>query len=752
MLHFDKFHKFFAMRLSVCAFFLWMASFISVNGQCTITGLSATASTCNEAGKFFVTLNFSHSGTSGQFKVQGNGRNYGIFPYDSLPVQIGPLNADCTTPYEFVVRDIENTACVAFTVLGKKCCEQDCQIKIDSIHAGTCNDGKYPLYLDLSRQFAGNGFDLFNNGKFYGYYTYDKLPLKIDNFPTGNEVNNVITVCANDRPNCCDTISLSNPCVCGIYKIRGQVTECNEDSSTFSLRLNFKYQLVSDSFIIGGGGVNYGKYAYKDLPITLRNLPFGDSIDYEFLIVDQGDFFCFGVYQLGIVTNCNFDCEISDVDVEITECAEGAFFADIYFKEKNTSLEGFLIRGNGRVYDTLQYGETFYRIGPLEGDCETIYEFEVRDLTLDCHASVALTEPVCCDPICEMGSLTIIEYCFENTLIAFDLNFEHTKTEGSFVLRINDKLIGTFPYASLPLKITQINFELPAVLIKIFDTEDESCRLLTEYVFKCYEQPACKIYDFFVKAGECNEAGKFNALFKFKVQNPGNAGFKVLVNGQVFGPYSYGKDIYELGPLLGNCETLYKFIIQDIQKPDCREDFGFTEKICCEKECSNTNPLVSFGPCAEGRFDLNLNFTHTGNTKFFIVKVNGVLYDTFSYTDLPVKIKGLQELQAYQIVVRDTDKESCSISLTIPAILCTSGVDAAGKNVFSVRISDGHIYFSKGDGFSGDVAIYNLSGSFVMGGTMAALNGASIQNVPTGVYIVLYSDGNERYYSKFVKM
>jgi hypothetical protein len=739
------------MRVSLFVFLLWVAQSSIISGQCSITNLSVQASSCDEAGKFYVTLQFDHTGTSGQFKVQGNGRNYGLFTYDSLPIQIGPLNADCLTPYEFVVRDAENASCVAFKELGKKCCEQACGISIDSLYAGTCTDGTYPLYLDLSRQFAGNGFDLYNNGTYFGYYSYDKLPLQFDRFPTGDEINNVITVCANDKPGCCDTITISNPCVCGIYKIRGQVIDCKEDSSTFSLRLNFKYQLTSDSFIIGGGGVNYGKYAYKDLPITLRDLPFGDSIDYEFLIVDESDFFCFGAYPLGIVTACNFDCEIKDVDVEITECEDGDFYADIYFTEKNTSLEGFVIRGNGRVYDTLEYGETFYKVGPLEGDCETLYEFEVRDLSLDCHAAAALGEPVCCDPLCEMGSLTITEFCFENTLVAFDLNFEHTKTEGSFVLRINDKLIGTFPYTSLPLKITQINFDLPVVLIKIFDTEDESCRLLTEYVFACYEQPSCNIFDFFVKAGECNENGKFNALFKFKVQNPGNAGFKVFVNGQVFGPYVYGKDIYELGPLAGNCETLYKFIIQDIQKPDCKEDFGFTEKICCEKECSNTNPLISFSPCEDGVFDLNLNFTHTGNTKFFVVKVNGIFYDTFSYADLPIKIRGLKERQAYQIIVRDTDKESCSISLTIPAIECTSGSLDETVTQFGVRITDNHLYLEVDESASGHVAIYNLSGSFITGDNIKTIQGLNIQNLPSGIYVVLYGDGNVWQYGKFVK-
>ena len=64
--------------------------FIQVNSQRLINGLNVNSGTCNVSGQFFVTINFDHTGASGKFKIQGNGKNYGLFEYSALPVTIGP--------------------------------------------------------------------------------------------------------------------------------------------------------------------------------------------------------------------------------------------------------------------------------------------------------------------------------------------------------------------------------------------------------------------------------------------------------------------------------------------------------------------------------------------------------------------------------------------------------------------------------------------------------------------------------------
>ena len=59
----------------------------------------------------------------GGFIVAGNGVTYGSFGYADLPVTIGPLEGDGETDWEFIVIDLGDPTCSAFTELGVINCE-----------------------------------------------------------------------------------------------------------------------------------------------------------------------------------------------------------------------------------------------------------------------------------------------------------------------------------------------------------------------------------------------------------------------------------------------------------------------------------------------------------------------------------------------------------------------------------------------------------------------------------------------------
>jgi hypothetical protein len=719
-----------------------------------INGLNVTNGACNASGQFYVTINFDHTGTSTKFKIQGNGKNYGLFSYSELPVAIGPLKADCITNYEFVVRDEINQDCFAFKNLGKKCCEDNCSINFENVESGPCMNDKYQLFFDLDYNAPDNGFDLYNNGQFYGYYQYSQLPLNLMDFPTSPfETYNEIVVCANDNPTCCDTLKILNPCVCSIYNVQGQVVNCNEEAGKFSLRLNFKHNLTSDSFQVGGSSINFGKFAYADLPITLPNISFSDNIEYEFLIVDKNNAFCFGSYELGKVTKCNFECSITDLVVKPRPCVDSIFYVDISFKNRNTGLNGFRIRGNGVVYGEYEYGETSYKVGPLLANCETLYEFVVRDKEMEgCSAVASFTEPVCCEMSCELSALTITEACENGVLKAININFNHTETSGTFVLKINSTVIGTYAYGVLPLKITNFNFDGPNLLVKIFDSEDESCHLLKEYKLLCGSENACKIYDLSVLPTECNAQGKFYAKLKFKVSDPKADRFILKVNGIVYDTLAYGKEFYEIGPFNGDCSTLYKFLVQDIMNSACKDDYSFTEKVCCNNECKISDPLVSFSACEQGKFDLRINFSHVNTLLKFRVKLNGVIKGPFNYSDLPVIIENLNEKQSYEIIIWDVEKEACRLSLNIPAIECTSGTDDTWSSNFIMSNDDHTVLLSIGEKWlPSSISISNLSGHQLLSTSGNAENSIDISVLPRGLYFLQIRHEKQVITRKFVK-
>lgn len=668
------------MNSKTVLFFLFVAFANILKSQCNISELQVEASECNVSGEFFVTLDFNHVGTSQKFRILGNGINYGTFYYDSIPVKIGPLSANCTTNYEFVVQDVENTACSAFTHLGTKCCDNNCSLKLYDVKAYDCNDGKYTLSFNMQHNAPDNGFDLYNNGVHYGYYQYSSLPLTLKNFPAkAHQATNQIVVCANDNLHCCDTIQLTNPCICNIYNIRSQIVDCDEADSTYSVKFTFKHQLTSDSFRVGGNNHNYGIFGYNQLPITIHNLKFSNTSQYEFLFVDKNDPFCFSSYQLDTIRDCHHPCQISDVMADVLECnAEGNFYVNLTFKEENTSVAGFEVRGNGKSYGTFQYGEGPYKIGPLKGDCNTLYEFVVKDKELlDCSASTHLKDSICCQANCHLSDMTIRELCQDSILQGFYLDFKHSNTSSDFAVSVNNKVVLTFKYADLPVYIANAGFDQRVGII-VKDSINHDCKLVGEFTFACQVPDApCKLYDMVVAPSDCNDKGEFYARLKFLSTNPGAGGFVLKVNGQVFDTLPYGHDVYEIGPLKGDCATIYKFFMYDLFHPDCTEEFAFKEKVCCGSgDCTITDLVVKATDCNDkGEFYARLSFkaTNPGSNGFY-VQVNGKIVDTLQYGHDVYEIGPLKGdcTTLYKFLVIDAQYE-CRGDVAFTEKICCNG-------------------------------------------------------------------------------
>jgi hypothetical protein len=170
---------------------------------------------CLSDGTFYVSLEFGHENTGGVFRVKGNGVTYGYFSYDDLPVSIGPLVGNGTTPYEFVVQDLNHPDCSDGVEIGTVSCATsgDCEIFDLIADPGIChNDGTYNLWLNFEFNNATNNyFDVFYNGDVLDYFPLSNLPVVIPHFHDDGETAQSITVCINDNPNCCATTEFEAP-------------------------------------------------------------------------------------------------------------------------------------------------------------------------------------------------------------------------------------------------------------------------------------------------------------------------------------------------------------------------------------------------------------------------------------------------------------------------------------------------------------------------------------------------------------
>lgn len=179
--------------------------------DCEISELLIVPTECDDEGEFYAVILFEYEGTSESFSVLGNGNNYGTYEYEDLPIAVGPLDADCDTDYEFVIVDQSQESCIEEYELGTVCCEE-CEIGEIDVISAEC-EGEVS-FVEIDFDYVGVtdlGFDVFIGDDFYGFFSYETLPLTLE--IEGNEAPNyALTICENDRPDCCSTIEVDNPC------------------------------------------------------------------------------------------------------------------------------------------------------------------------------------------------------------------------------------------------------------------------------------------------------------------------------------------------------------------------------------------------------------------------------------------------------------------------------------------------------------------------------------------------------------
>ena len=209
-------------------------------GDCEIFDLTADITPCTDDGTFYVVLDFEHENTSEiAFSVNGNGISYGFYGYDDLPISIGPLIGNGTTPYEFAVQDILFEDCGAAIGVGPVDCNisGDCQITNFVVDPSACNDdGTYNLWLNFSYQNATNlYFDVIFNGEIIAYFPLAELPVIIPHFPENDIGVQEITVCINDTPDCCATTEYEAPDCLGPNLVWPGDAEANNEANHFDL-------------------------------------------------------------------------------------------------------------------------------------------------------------------------------------------------------------------------------------------------------------------------------------------------------------------------------------------------------------------------------------------------------------------------------------------------------------------------------------------------------------------------------------
>ncbi|HRG32946.1 MAG TPA: T9SS type A sorting domain-containing protein, partial [Saprospiraceae bacterium] len=264
-------------------------------GNCEIGEIKWERSDCKE-GQFYLFFKFPYANTSECFRLKGNGHDYGTFPYTPQPIKIGPFKGDCATNYSFAFIDCKNERCAREVNVGKVCCETqgNCEIGEIKYEKTQCKEGEFYISFNFAHHNNSECFTLKGNGKDYGKFNYDSLPIKIGPLK-GDCVTKyefIFRDCANEK--CARELNLGTVCCeqkgesCEIFNLEVTPLECT-GTNQYSVRINFGHKGTKGvGFDVFDRKGSIGFYAYSDLPIVIENFK-KSGLSYDFIKICEND-------------------------------------------------------------------------------------------------------------------------------------------------------------------------------------------------------------------------------------------------------------------------------------------------------------------------------------------------------------------------------------------------------------------------------------------------------------------------------
>jgi hypothetical protein len=523
---------------------------------CDLSGLTVEVLCSNDSTSFTAIVNIGTSANSDSCTLLVNNTSYGTFAIGQFPVTIPNLAADCQTNYQFTVADFDINGCAINQNIGFVCCgSPNCDISIVDLNVGSClEDSLTYITFDLENSNPGTGFIAIDNNGQVLTYTYDQLPVTLLLSPDDDSQSLSISVCDIDQPNCCAFISFENPCVepsaCELGEMN-ITTTCAGDTTYFDAVIDFEYTATTmDSFHLTGSGIDYGTYAYGQLPITVPALNGNCQTLYAFVATDYQNPSCTTSEVVGVV--CCTPCDINILSVSNITCVGGdTLVLTLDLAYSGTDSIGFT------VYDYVGNLSTYtYDQLPIDlqiqapADVPTV-SFTVCDIgTPGCCVVYTLANPCFVDMTCSLAIVGLSNIsCTDGDIasVTFDLDYENQGNTG-FIVTDDYGNTSTHTYAQLPLTITVLAPTYDQIVgFQVCDLDHPNCCDYLEFANPCYSPPGNRPSRVDVKV----LVGPNDFSIKLDIANDlvPKCTFDFMLNGQKMGTMESIDSSVVLGPI-----------------------------------------------------------------------------------------------------------------------------------------------------------------------------------------------------------
>ena len=684
---------------------------------CEVTNISVQTGLCTSDSTYNATINFNATNPGiGQFVLWSNGILVDTFNLTEAPIMLNVLwNGGAFDDVKICILESPNFP-------GSNCCKSieyhvpncilPCDIFDVSVEVGDCNPNSntYNLSLKFGATNPGNDFfEVWGNGTYLGLFALDSLPLLIPNFPSNGNATDVIKICINDQPNCCETFEFQGPDCnpnCEIFDVVVDPGDCIPGTNGYNLFLNFQVNNPgNDFFEVWGNGTYLGLFALDSLPLVIPNFPSnGNPMDIIKICINDHPDCCKIIDFQG--PDCIQNCEIFDVVVDPGACnpTSNTYSLTLNFQVQNPGNALFEVWGNGVPLGMYPLNALPLVIPnfPSNGNAIDVIKICIVNNT-DCCKAIDFQGPDCSNPPCEIFNLSVVTGDCHPADSTYDVtvNFQvQNPSSNIFGLWANGQFLGNYNLSQLPLQLNNVPWDGngPNDVIKVCLVTNNGtlscCRSIEFPAPDCYPDN-CAVNDLQVEIGNCTGDSTYNVVVNFQVQNPPSNVFSLWANGQFFGIFNLNQlplSIQDFPWNGGNFDHI-KVCFTNAPQGACCAEIEFHVPDCLfSGPCEIFNLTVTPGDCNPNAptYPLTFDFdvVNPGNA-FFEVWVNGVYFGAHPLTALPFTIPNVPSngVAGDVIKVCINDHPDCCKIIDFAGPNCNGG--GGNCEIFNVMLTPG---------------------------------------------------------------
>lgn len=518
----------------------------------------------------------------------GNAFSYGLVGINTT-VEVGPFinpGTDQLTVLveQWVGQSSNSVFCEVEVPVDVSDCNPNCDIPDFEVFPEWCTGifGSYSAFVDLDEA-ALNGapVDIYVNGDLrWSEYTGGDLNLDIWAINPG-DVQDVISICYSENPECCISKGVDAlPCYCSdVLEVIAEASPC--EGSNFYVTVDLVTSDFGDVFNLDVNNSFYGSYSFDEFPVTIG--PFtGNGLPMH-LFAYPAEGLCNPAETTIETPVCNGGCVVEEAHLLELECNGGFYTAVI-------QLEGTVSVG-----DTISVTSEFSDftglsvIGPADNGVFTITmpnTQEGSDLVFICVGNqsdcciVMEYDLPCGNQGCDLEAVFVETTDCIDGEYSLVVDLEYSGVPTSFEVSIPGLGYSeVYGLNDFPVTIPGLPGDGETYQVNIGATD---CNAFTE---KLFDAPACNvgcIFNNVIAEPHPCEDGTFLVDIEVQVNDPGDLGYFIFADGEIFGPFDYSEPFVTLGPFAGDGVTVYDFLILDFANPTC---FGYVE--VGPKSCDN---------------------------------------------------------------------------------------------------------------------------------------------------------------------